>query len=607
MRTATKILLGSLFALALVLLLGALTYESSSGVLRQNRIVTHTYEVLRELDSLFDLTQEAESGMRGYLLTGREDYLAPYHTARETLHGRMQDLRKLVSDNPPQVQATDQFEELLAHRLDTARERVELRRTSGLDAVLPTLTGAGKQSMDAVRAQVAHMKQVETDLLATRGREFSARGRRLLGTFAALMGVTAALLAVFFVLVRRDLAARQRFAATLAANERRFRNLLESAPDAMVLTGAGGDIALVNSAFERCFGCDRQQAIGQPLRRFLEERPPDAVKSSRDDGSAPVLPGPDAPPAEPAGAAHHLEAIQSSLPGTRFEGLRADGTRFPAEVTFSPLSTDPGDGEGPERGAGRSLAAIRDDTERRQAEEKIRGFSEDLARSNSELERFAYVASHDLQEPLRMVSSYTQLLSRRYKGKLGADADEFITYAVDGATRMQTLINDLLAYSRVGSKPKEFAAVNCEQVLANVLHDLQRTLETRGARVEHDPLPTVLGDAVQLGQLFQNLLGNATKFSRPDAPPRVEVRVLRRSKGWWRFAVTDNGIGIDPQYFERIFLVFQRLHHKQDYPGTGIGLAICKRIVERHGGQLWVESEPGKGSSFLFTLPAPEV
>ena len=205
-----------------------------------------------------------------------------------------------------------------------------------------------------------------------------------------------------------------------------------------------------------------------------------------------------------------------------------------------------------------------------------------------------------------MVSSYTQLLARRYKGKLDTSADEFINYAVDGATRMQTLINDLLTYSRVGTKPREFAPVDAEAVLRRVLHDLQTTLETREATVTHDPLPTVHADVGQLGQLFQNLIGNATKFRRPEETPRVEIAVHRHSKRFWRFSVRDNGIGIDPRFFERIFVIFQRLHTKQEYAGTGIGLAICKKIVERHGGRLWVESEPGQGANFLFTLPAAE-
>lgn len=201
-----------------------------------------------------------------------------------------------------------------------------------------------------------------------------------------------------------------------------------------------------------------------------------------------------------------------------------------------------------------------------------------------------------------MVSSYTQLLARRYGEKLDDDAREFIGYAVDGVTRMQRLINDLLAYSRVGRKPKEFEPTDCGRVLARVLSDLRLAVEESGGVVTGDPLPTVSGDSVQLGQLFQNLVANAVKFRGPE-PPRVHVSVEREGEEW-HFSVRDNGIGIEPQYAERIFVIFQRLHSRAEYEGTGIGLAVCRKIVERHGGRIWVESELGKGACFHFTIPA---
>jgi signal transduction histidine kinase len=241
-------------------------------------------------------------------------------------------------------------------------------------------------------------------------------------------------------------------------------------------------------------------------------------------------------------------------------------------------------------------------TERKQSEEQLRETSEELARSNAELERFAYVASHDLQEPLRMVSSYVQLLARRYKGRLDSDANEFIAFAVDGATRMQRLINDLLMYSRVGTKGRPFEPTDCNTVLGQSLVNLSATIEETRAVITSDDLPTVMADETQVAQLFQNLVSNAVKFRGEDSP-RIHIS-CEQENNQWIFSVSDNGIGIDRAYHERIFAIFQRLHGKSEYPGTGIGLAICKKIVERHGGRMWLESEPGKGSTFFSTIPA---
>jgi light-regulated signal transduction histidine kinase (bacteriophytochrome) len=249
-----------------------------------------------------------------------------------------------------------------------------------------------------------------------------------------------------------------------------------------------------------------------------------------------------------------------------------------------------------------------DITERKLAEVQLKAFSQDLERSNKELEQFAYVASHDLQEPLRMVASYVQLLARRYRGKLDADADEFIGFAVDGASRMQDMINDLLSLSRLGTRGKPFATTPLEDVLCEVLDNVKLAVEESGAVITHDPLPTVMGDGVQLGQLFQNLIANALKF-RGNEPTRVHIGVrgddaeTRAGRPGWTFSVHDNGIGMDPQYFDRVFLIFQRLHSREEYPGTGIGLAICKKIVERHHGRIWITSEAGQGATFHFTLP----
>ena len=245
--------------------------------------------------------------------------------------------------------------------------------------------------------------------------------------------------------------------------------------------------------------------------------------------------------------------------------------------------------------------AVQDITEQKQAEEGLNRSLDDLKRSNRDLEHFAYVASHDLQEPLRMVSSYVQLLAKRYKGRLDDDADEFIKYAADGAQRMQVLINDLLSFSRIRTHGKAFAEVDCEALITTLHDDLQIAITEKGGLITHDPLPTVMGDRSQLAHLLQNLLSNSLKF-RSAAQPKIHIGAERMAKEWV-FSVRDNGIGIDPQYHDRIFVIFRRLTTSDRISGTGIGLALCKNIVERHGGRIWVESHSGEGATFYFTIP----
>ena len=372
----------------------------------------------------------------------------------------------------------------------------------------------------------------------------------------------------------RDISVRKAAEEHLAQMEGRYRGLLEAAPDAMVVVNHAGEIVLLNLQAEKQFGYYRDELVGQQVRNIIPEGFAERLITDGTRSAAEAL-------------------AQQIGTGIELSGRRKDGSEFPIEIMLSPLENAEGV---------LVTAAIRDISVRKKSEEHLVKTAEELKRSNDQLEQFAYVASHDLQEPLRMVASYTQLLAKRYQGQLDSDADEFIAYAVDGCNRMQGLIRDLLAYSRSGTNGKALRMISGEKALKEAIENLRATIEESGAVVTHDSLPTIMSDDTQLVQVLQNLVGNAIKY-RSAAIPLVHVSATKNGGKEWIFSVRDNGLGIAPQYFERIFILFQRLHGRQEFNGTGIGLAICKKVVERLGGRIWVESQPEKGSTFYFSLP----
>jgi PAS domain S-box-containing protein len=432
-------------------------------------------------------------------------------------------------------------------------------------------------SLAEVRALEAERKRVHDEITARQQLEESQRRaqevleKRVQERTAELIAANVAL--------RTEIAQRQRAEEALTENEERYRQMFENNHAVkLLLDPTSGAIVNANPAAAEFYGYSLAE-----LRRMTIAQ-------------INLL------PAEQV-AAEMSRAASAQRTYFLFRHRLASGEVRDVEVYSSPFVF---------KGQRLLYSIVHDITERRQAETALRALNADLEqrvaertaelqRSNEELQQFAYIVSHDLTEPLRTVASYVQLLAKRAQGTLDAEMQEFIGFAVDGARRMHQLIQDLLAYTRAAGAEQELGAVDCEGVLAQVLGDLQVAITDSGAEVTHDPLPTIHGDAKQIGLVLQNLIGNALKF-RSTAPPHIHVSA-RREGARWLLSVRDNGIGINPQHAERIFQVFQRLHPRSEYSGTGIGLAICKKIVERHGGRIWVESTPGNGATFFFTLP----
>ena len=386
---------------------------------------------------------------------------------------------------------------------------------------------------------------------------------RVVGYMVPLLGLSLCQIAVI-----RE---RKRAEEALQESEARYRAMVENQVEAVCRWLPDTTLTYVNEGYCRSFGRRREELLGHKFISLLPESARDAFMARVDSLVA-----------------------NPRVIATKHQAIAADGSIRWQEWSRCPIFD--------EQGRLVEFQSVgRDITERKQAEDKLRKAMEELERSNTDLAQFAYVASHDLQDPLRSITGYLRLLEQHHGDRLGPDADRFITRAVAGADRMRRLIHDLLLYSRVDTRGKPLEPTACERILSEALRNLKAAVEENHALVTHDPLPTVVADRTQLTQLFQNLLSNAVKF-RGDAAPTIHVRAEGKEDEWL-FSVRDNGIGIEPRLSDHIFGVFEHLHTRAEYPGTGIGLAICRKIVERHGGRIWVESEPGNGATFYFTMP----
>jgi signal transduction histidine kinase/CHASE3 domain sensor protein len=618
--------------LAILILLSSAAYRTTSLNQAATGAVIRTFEVISTANGLLTSLVDMETAYRGFLIAGDDAFLDPYYQGSESFDEQIAELRDVTSDNPAQVLRWRSIETQVSQwRQEVTEPGIALRRnvdagsTPNADLVAWVGSGEGRRRFTAIRQTFNEALSVEERLLAQRQEEAAAASARLqvvlvVGTLAAagIAVILALLLSADIVtpiarlsttaheiaagrldrrigLTRGDeigvaAAAFDSMAERLSATIVRNEAILDTAAEGIVGLNQAGRVTFANPAAAHMVGLTEEALIEQVAAPWIE---PTAVtvSSGQDDDGIEQVTGDDLavrPP--PISAALDLGTVETGIGDL----LRAgDGSRLPVEYACAPI-----------RDGGEIVGAVltfRDVTARRAAERALEARARDLARSNADLEQFAYVASHDLQEPLRAVVSYLQLLERRYGAQLDERAEKYIGYAVDGGRRMQTLITDLLTYSRVGRRDLEIEPVDLDVVLDRVQASLRVSIEESGATIARDPLPTVDGDVTQLTQLFQNLIANAIKF-RAESVPDIHVSA-ERQPDTWLFSVRDNGIGIAPEYHERVFVLFQRLHGRDEYSGTGIGLAICKKIVERHGGTIWVEATPGGGSTFRFTIP----
>jgi len=587
---------GAITAIACVLAILVVSIWQSRRLQDTATSIRHTNQILFGAQDVLDLSLRYELRIKNFLLTGESSFLDSLDVLSSRLHQRLADLKLLTQEIPEQQSRIDALSTYIDRNKDLLDQAINMSRgndIAGAARLIATSASVGYSYQIALIAD--RLRTEQSRLLGERRRTNQRRASELQVVLWGLIAAVAVLAFVVIKNIRIDLARQHEVkdqlnqfnkaledqvraqTRDLQASEEKYRTLFYQSP----LPKWIYDIETlrfleVNESAVRHYGYSQDEFKSMTIRDI---RPAEDLPRLMEDVEG-IRMSPDA-------------YVDNS-----WRHIKKDGEIIDVELTA----------HGIEFGQRKArMVIVNDITGRKRSEVLLRQLHQDLekramelAGSNAELERFAYIASHDLQEPLRMVSSFLQLLQKKYQGQLDDKANQYIHYAVDGAERMKTLILDLLEYSRVGSGKAGFVPVDMNGVIREVGDIFREKIIATHAEVNIAPLPEAFGDRVQLVQLMQNLIGNALKY-HSEKPPVINIEG-KEIPGGCEYCVQDNGIGIDPMFFEKIFIIFQRLHNKSDYTGTGIGLAICKKIVERHGGRIWVESAPGKGSSFFFTI-----
>jgi PAS domain S-box-containing protein len=572
----------------LIALFGADAWQAFYNIrqlYREGLWVSHTHDVIETLQSVVNAVVQAETAQRGYILTGETGFLTLYKGSLLPLEDDLSHLAYLTVDNPIQQSRIPALRSAVDNRLKTLDENLNINSDKTETSGKRTLRlGRGQMQMEILKTLVAEMIRSERALLHNRANHT----QRIYATALAscLLGSAICLAALFALLwiIRTYWQARDKTTSMIFEERELFRITLASIADAVITTDITGLVTFLNPVAELLTGWQLPDAKGKPLEKIFHIVNQETGKRVESPVAKVLQDG------QPVGLANHTVLVSK------------EGIHRPIDDSAAPIKDSRGEIKG-------VVLIFRDDTDAKQAEEDLRQselryrhLAEELANSNRELEQFAYVASHDLQEPLHVINSFADLLSRRTEGKLSPKESEYIAFIRQAGTHAKTLVKELLEFSRIGKKGS-IGPVDLNQVLKEVKSNLQIAIEQSQAELTYEELPVVQSVRSEVLQLFQNLLSNAIKYCQPDVHPRVVI-TWSRLQNMYLFSVEDNGIGIEPQYKDRIFEMFQRLHTKTESSGTGIGLAICKKIVEHYGGKIWLESETGKGTIFYFTLKA---